>query len=55
MPFVEHKSHLSQIRTGAVLVRFDVPLGGGPGVVQTGERGRLLECKQMFKAHPLRW
>lgn len=37
MPFVEHKSHLSQIRTGAALVCFDVPLGGGLGGVQKGD------------------
>lgn len=35
---MEHKSHLSQIRTGAALVHFDVPLGGGPGGVR-GEGG----------------
>lgn len=38
-PFVEHKSHLSQIRTGAALVLFDVPLGGGLGGVQMREVG----------------
>lgn len=38
-PFVEHKSHLSQIRTGAALVLFDVPLGGGLGGVQMGAVG----------------
>lgn len=54
-PFVKHNSHLSQIRTGAALVHFDVPLGGGLGGVQTGGgRGRLLEHKQMFKSLPLR-
>lgn len=35
-PFVEHKSHLSQIRTGAALVCFDVPLGEGLGEVRRG-------------------
>lgn len=30
---MEHKSHLSQIRTGAALVCFDVPLGEGLGGV----------------------
>lgn len=39
-PFVEHKSHLSQIRTGAALVLFDVPLGRGLGGVQMRE----VEC-----------
>lgn len=39
VPFVEHKSHLSQIRTGAALVLFDVPLGGGLGGVQMGVVG----------------
>ncbi len=40
-PFVEHNSHLSQIRTGAALVRFDVPLGGGLGRVQRGGTGQI--------------
>lgn len=40
-PFVEHKSHLSQIRTGAALVHFDVRLGGGLGGVQRGGTGQI--------------
>lgn len=36
-------------------VCFDVPLGGGLGRVRGWEGCRLLEYKQMFKAHPLRW
>lgn len=39
MPFVEHKSHLSQIRTGAALAVFDVHLGGGLGGVAAGVGG----------------
>lgn len=39
--FCGTKSHLSQIRTGAALVRFDVPLGGGLGRVQMGETGQI--------------
>ena len=39
--FVEHKSHLSQIRTGAALVSFDVRLGGGLGGLQMGEAGQI--------------
>lgn len=38
-PFVEHKSHLSQIRTGAALAVFDVRLGGGLGGVAAGVGG----------------
>lgn len=36
---MEHKSHLSQIRTGAALVCFDVRLGEGLSGVQRGARG----------------
>lgn len=36
---MEHKSHLSQIRTGAALVCFDVPLGECLGGVQRGAGG----------------
>lgn len=58
---MEHKSHLSQIRTGAALAVFDVRLGGGLGGVAAGAGGRLedgdggLQHKQMFEARPLRW